>query len=456
MTMAAFEHYHVDPATTRSGDPRHPRNFVRYSALLTPITWLDRAARALRGRPLLRLEPRLLAAFDATGPLDARWGSADELEHVRSSLRAFGRGIDDNPHISAIGRLLLSKVMLGHLANRAGVIAHYEAHREFIESKGRYAAPVLVTGFPRTGTTLLQRLLSEDPNTRSPHTYELEKTTPPLRAGADPLLDPRIATSAATLGTLQKLAPGFVEKFSESHVWSATEREESFTYILLHNGLNIMNAAQAGRSFLHGMLRPEVGDALFRYERNFFTMLDAYAPARSHWTNKAPTYAPYFAKIFSHYDDARVVITHRHPGKNVASVCRLLESWMLPFDVDGSFDKARLGDILLDGLRVLFDAPMAYRAAHPERESQIVDCLYTELFADPIAMVRSIYAKFDLEYTDEFERRMLAYLAANQQGKYGRHKYSNEEYGFAPEQLAATLHDYYAKYGFCTHPQAQD
>lgn len=453
--MSSFAHYHVDPST-HADAPRYPRNFVRYSPLLAPVTWLDRAARRLRGHPAPRLGDRLIRAFDATGPLDPRWGSAQELELLRSNLRAFSRGIDDNPHISAIGRLLLGKIMLGHLDNRAKVIAYYEAHREFIAAKGRYVAPVLVTGFPRTGTTLLQRLLSEDPNTRSPHTYELEKTTPPLRAGADPLHDPRIATSAATLGTLQRLAPGFVEKFSESHVWSAVEREESLTYMMLHNGLNIMNAAQAGRDYLHGMLQPEVADALFRYERNFFTMLDAFAPARSHWTNKAPTYAPYFAKIFEHYDDARVVITHRHPGKNVASVCRLLESWMLPFDVDGSFDKVRVGDILLDGLRVLFEAPMAYRAAHPAREAQIADCLYTELFADPIAMVRRIYAKFDLEYTDEFERRMRAYLAANQQGKYGRHEYCNEEYGLEPERLSTLLRDYYAKFGYGTLPQSHD
>jgi hypothetical protein len=368
----------------------------------------------------------------------------------------FSRSIDDNPHISAIGRFLLATIMLGHLRNRADVIRHYEANREFIESRGRYLAPLLVTGFPRTGTTLLQRLLSEDPNTRSPHTYELEKATPPLRAGADPLHDPRIEKSAATMATLQRLAPGFVEKFSESHLWSATEKEESLTYMQFHNGLSIMNAAQAGREYLCSMTRPDVADALMKYERNFFTMLDAYTPARSHWTNKSPPYAPYFGKIFEHYPDARVVVTHRHPGKNIASVCRLLESWMLPFDEDGSFDKVRMADILLEGVRGFFTAPLAYRAAHPARESQIVDCLYHDLFRDPIAMVRAIYAKFGLEYTQVFEDRMRVYLENNKQGKYGRHKYGNAEYGIDPEQLHVDLRDYYGKYGYGVTPDTDD
>ncbi|MBL8633249.1 MAG: sulfotransferase [Myxococcales bacterium] len=456
VSLGVFNHYHVDPASTNASDPRHPRNFVRYAALLAPITWLDRASWRLRKRSAWQLGKRLVAAFDDVGLLHPRWGSEAELAVLRNNIQLFGNSIDQNPYISAIGRFLLGKVMLGHLANRAAFIRFYEENRDFIAEHGRYVAPVLVTGFPRTGTTLLQRLLSEDPNTRSPYTYELEKTTPPLRAHADPLRDARIEKSAATLATLQRLAPGFVEKFSESHVWSATEREESLTYIQLHNGLNVMNAAQAGRSYLHSMMKPEVADALFAYERNFFSMLDAFAPARSHWTNKAPTYAPYFGKIFEHYPDARVVITHRHPGKNIASVCRLLESWMLPFDEEGSFDKIRLGDILLDGLQVIFDAPMAYRIANPQRESQIVDCLYSDLFSDPIGMVRQIYAKFNIPYTAAFEQRMRVYLANNQQGKYGRHKYSNDEYGFDPDRLAERLRGYYSKFGYGTKPQAHD
>jgi hypothetical protein len=455
--MPSFNYYHVSPSDTLGADPaRYPRNFVEYSPLLAPLRWLDRLSRALRNKPARRLGDRLVAAFDAVGPLHPRWGSVEELEVLRRNLRLFSRSIDENPHISAIGRFLLETIMLGHLTNRADVIGYYEANREFIESRGRYVAPVLVMGFPRTGTTLLQRLLSEDPNTRSPYTYEMEKATPPLRAGADPLNDPRIEKSAATLATLRRLAPGFVEKFSESHLWSATEKEESLTYMQLHNGLNIMNAAQAGREYLCSLTRPDVADALMKYERNFFTMLDAYAPARSHWTNKAPLYAPYFGKIFEHYPDARVVITHRHPGKNIASVCRLLESWMLPFDEDGSFDKQRMSNILIEGLRCFFDVPMADRAAHPARESQIVDCLYQDLFRDPIGMVKTIYTKFGLEYTQVFEDRMQVYLANNKQGKYGRHKYDNAEYGIDPEQLKASLRDYYVKYGYGVNPEKHD
>ena len=53
--------------------------------------------------------------------------------------------------------------------------------------------------------------------------------------------------------------------------------------------------------------------------------------------------------------------------------------------------------------------PFNYRKEHQENEDQIFDCVYEELFSDPIAMVKKIYQKFDLEYTEEFEDRMKAY-----------------------------------------------
>jgi Sulfotransferase family len=455
--MSTFDLYHVDPATTlQDSSGRYSRNFVRFSPMLQPIAWADRISKALRKKPAPLLGHDLLEEFNAVGPLGEHWGTDDELNVLRKSLRLFSEKIDANPRISPIGRFLLATIMKGHLRNRFDTIAFYEKNRSFIEAHGKYEAPIIVTGFPRTGTTLLQRLLSEDPNTRSPYTYEMEKSVPPRVPGVDPLTDPRIEKSAATMATLRKLAPGFIEKFGESHVWSAVEREEAFMYMLFHCGVNVLNGIAAGREFMNQALKPEIADAALKYERNYFRMLDAYAPAKSHWTNKAPVYAAYFGKIIEHFPNARIIVTHRHPGKNMASCCRLFESWLVPFDVDGSFDKVRMGDILNETLSVLYQAPLEYRLAHPEHEGQIIDCLYHELFRDPIGMVKRIYQKFDLEYTQTFDERMKSYLENNKQGKYGRHRYSNAEYGLDRDALYERHKKYYDRYGYGASPEGHD
>jgi len=45
---------------------------------------------------------------------------------------------------------------------------------------------VIITGSAPSGTTLLQRLMSGDPNTPFPFTYEMEAALPLLKADDDP------------------------------------------------------------------------------------------------------------------------------------------------------------------------------------------------------------------------------------------------------------------------------
>jgi hypothetical protein len=204
----------------------------------------------------------------------------------------------------------------------------------------------------------------------------------------------------------------------------------------------VLNIATAGKPFIEDFLKIEDKRPVFRYERIFFTMLDAYRSAKSHWTLKAPSYAYYFPILFEEYPDARVAVTHRKPLVTLPSACRLMESWNIVFDQDGSFDKYRFGQLQQGWFEKCLMVPFNYRKEHPEKENQIFDCIFEELFPNPIAMVKSVYQKFDLEYTEEFEERMKVYLENNKQGKYGRHKYSLEEYGFKEESIYQEYKDY--------------
>lgn len=454
---ALATYYHVDPTSTR-GDAsgRFPANHVSYSNLLTPVRWIDTLAWATTGANPFALTKALLREFDKPGALHPRWGSPRSIGVLRECLEMFARGIDGNPWISPIGRMLMKKVYLAHLKNRTAFISFYDENAVFIEQNGKYVAPIIVTGFPRTGTTLLHRLMSEDPRARAPYTFELEQVLPPLNRGADPLADQRIKRSNASMATLSRLAPGFIEKFNESHHWSATEREEAFVYMQFHNGMSTLNNFQAGLEYMLRSVEPDVAPALLKYERNFFTMLDAFAPASSHWINKAPSYAFFFGGLFDEFDDARVVLTHRNPAKNAASIARLMESACLPFDVEGSFDKHRFGRMCTEFWGLTWSRPLAFRKAHPDRERQIIDAVYPEIFADPIATVRKIYNKFELEITEEFAERMDAYVANNKQGKHGRHRYSNAEYAIDVEALKAQNSAYFETFGFSLDPCEHD
>jgi hypothetical protein len=442
------KYYHRDPRELDAALlGRVPRNHVKYPVFLKPLEWID-GAYGLFGSHAFKIKASLLKEYDSAAPLDDYLGTKDELERTRQSVVSYCEGIDSNPFLSPVGRFLLKKISLNWLENRKKVLRFYHSNRKYIETNGKFKNPVIITGLPRSGTTLLQRLMSEDPNTRSPYTYEMELSTPPLTADRDPMRDPRIKVSGASMSTLASFAPGLIEKFAESHLWSPTEKEESLIYMFHHNSVPVMNFPTAGRAYAEELFSLEGKRALFRYERLFFTMLDAYRPARTHWTLKAPNYATLFPTLFEEYPDARVVLTHRNPLVTLPSICRLMESWCIAFDREGSFDKHRFGQILKMLVDKCLLVPLQYRKEHPEKEERIFDCAYDDLFSDPILMVKKIYQYFDLEYSHEFDARMKAYLKNNQQGKYGRHRYSLEEYGFDAKNLYNEYGEYMDRFGF--------
>jgi len=426
---------------------RYPANHVRFSPLLSPLKWIN-AISEVFGNRAFTMEKGMLQEFDKSAQLDRYIGDQEDLAHMRRLLVSYCRGLDNNSHLSAIGRFLLNKIGIDSLKNRRRILQFYEKNKDFINEHGSFSSPLIVAGSPRSGTTLLQRLLSEDPNSRSPYTFELELPLPPLKREDDPLKDPRIKKSAAAIKTLSQLAPGFMEKFSESHLWSATEFEESVDYTLSHNGITQMNCPMAGLTHIKDILEVNDKRSLFLYEKLFYTTLDAYKPAKSHWVLKATEYARYFPLIFSEYENARVVLTHRNPMITLPSLCRLWESWCIAFDKDGSFDKHQFGQFIKEIQQRYLMVPMHFRSNNPQYEKQIMDCMYEDLFSDPIGMVKNIYKLFDLEYTDEFEKRMIIYLKNNQQGKYGRHTYSLDEYGFNIDQVYEDFSAYMKRYNY--------
>lgn len=441
-------YYQVDPKTvTNPNSSRYPKNHVRYPPLSKPIEWIDRICALFGARPF-KLEETVLEGFDSAAPFDEVLGSEEELRRLRGVVESFCRNIDGNPFLHPVGRFLIRKLSVGATKKRREVLRHYHANRQFVDANGRFERPLIVTGMPRTGTTLLQRLLAEDPNSRSPYSFEMEEPLPPLREGDDPLDDPRIQSSATAIRRVSVLARGFMEKFAESHLWSATEMEESLLYMIGHQGIAPLNVVTAGEEFMNDFFDIESKRAIFRYERLFFTILDAYGSARSHWALKAPYYAVFFPLIFEEYRDANVVLTHRNPLVTLPSVCRLLESWCIAMDQDGSFDKHRFGRHVKPLLEAHMTVPLDFREEHPEKEDRIFDCVYEDLFSRPIDVVKRIYRRFDLEYSDVFEERMTRYLENNKQGKYGRHKYTLEEYDFDAESLYQEYRGYMDRFGY--------
>jgi hypothetical protein len=76
----------------------------------------------------------------------------------------------------------------------------------------------------------------------------------------------------------------------------------------------------------------------------------------------------------------------------------------------------------------------------------VFDMHFRDFIRDELAMVRRIYAHFDLELTGEAETRMRRFLAANPKDKHGAHRYALADSGLDAVTERARYREYQERY----------
>ena len=112
--------------------------------------------------------------------------------------------INDEGNLSQLGRMIMGGLLDTTLQLRLRVVDWANSHPEVAQE--RVTAPIIVSGLPRTGTTLLSNLLDLDPQNRSLLAWEAAAVAPPPTLSSHKE-DPRIAESVKGSGQLSKLAP---------------------------------------------------------------------------------------------------------------------------------------------------------------------------------------------------------------------------------------------------------
>jgi hypothetical protein len=67
--------------------------------------------------------------------------------------------------------------------------------------------------------------------------------------------------------------------------------------------------------------------------------------------------------------------------------------------------------------------------------------------ADPVAAVEKLYGQMGRPFLGEHADAIRSYIAAKPKGKFGKHKYTAEEWGFDPVKLRKKMLPYTEYYG---------
>ncbi|WP_420433505.1 sulfotransferase family protein [Candidatus Poriferisocius sp.] len=342
--------------------------------------------------------------------------------------------INDEGNLSKLGRMILGGLIDTTLQMRLRVVDWANRHPEV--AREQITAPIMVTGMPRTGTTLLSNLLDLDPQNRSLLAWEAAAVVPPPTL-SNHREDPRIAASVKGSGQLSKLAPSV----QAMHPMAATLPTECVT--LLGGEFKSIHFETQGTFDAYGAWF-ETCDMVPAYEfhRLCLQMLQSTIPTQR-WALKTPGHMWHLDAVYAVYPDARVVWTHRDPMKVVGSVASL--NCTLHATNTDKVDFAGVGrrwrDKCLHGIK----AGTEFRDRRGSDDT-VFDLQYAELMDDPVGSVERIYRHFGMELDDLGRRKMQAWMEENPQDRFGRHRYTLDQFGLDADDLREQFADYVERY----------
>lgn len=359
----------------------------------------------------------LVAAARATTGLHDL-GPGDPLE----GLRVLADSADRQARFNAIGEAAFPAMLGAALENRLRVVDWLAQHPEVTAE--RIEAPLVVIGMFRAGTTLLSRLLDQDPANRALLGWEARDTTPPPVPGAH-RSGPRVDAAQAASSVLSQLNP----TIDAAHHEAADEATECIS-VMAQDFKSMSWEAVANLPDYSAWLLAVDQHSAYEYHRCVLQILQS-GGVRGRWTLKSPHHGIALEPLTTVYPDARLVLLHRDPVVLCASVCSLVETITSTFsDAD---HRAYLGRHWSGVLLECATRIDAFRAARPD--VPVVDVQYADLVADPVETVARLYAAGGEELSGTAADAMAAYVARNPKDRFGVHRYDLAPYGLDPDEI---------------------
>ncbi len=351
----------------------------------------------------------------------------------------FARELDATQGFTPLSRAIQRQAWNQAAINRLQLAEHLRTHPEVLDIEVK--RPLFVLGFPRTGTTLVQHLLAQEPSRRGLHMWELIS---PVPSSDDPEAARRHAlrTTKPILWGAYQLAP----EMGEVHYVDAETYEEC--WYLFANSFAVLNwDLQSG-------LRP-YGDWLttehdmrqaYREYKTWLQVRLSQFPAEQ-LVLKCPEHLWFIDALLDVFPDACIVWTHRDPFPTLASYCSLMSmQWR---NLYGEIPVERLGEHMSYRLHQGVELAMAARERHgPER---FFDVRFGELVTDPVGTMERIHTHFDLGWTDDDRQRAEHWLADERDDARGKHRYDAALYGLDRDTVHARFADYIECIGVDTH-----
>ncbi len=361
------------------------------------------------------------------------FGDDDYITPLKVLMKSFD---EESKHKPFMAKASFYEKIFHLLRNRLFIQEELKQHPEVKNEKIRQ--PLFIVSLPRTGTTVLQRLLCQDPTNKGLYLWEaLIPVPPPEKSGIRPDFQKYIARRY-----LQAIDT-FARELKTKHPMSVDSYEECF--YLLENTFVCRSFLFEGKleRYKEWLEKSDYDDKAYQYHKLILQMLQRRNQCER-WILKSPFHLFTLDALLKTYPDACIVQTHRDLASVVPSAGSLLAS------INGMFNKnlvlSELMEYLLESYDLSLKRYINIRDKHDQKNFFDID--FSNLIKDPISIVKRIYEHFGFEYTPEFEQKMRDWLKNNPRHKHGMHKYCLEDFGLNEKNLRSRYDYYYERFNF--------
>ncbi|HEX5490733.1 MAG TPA: sulfotransferase [Candidatus Udaeobacter sp.] len=396
-----------------------------------------------------QLPVRLLNGFgvllEKTRIPPTRMFAADLIETAkrRCGLDNFGEGefsealsrlldsCQNEAQLNLVGRIALKTDLLETLCARLQMERDRQVYPGITRQEIR--EPLFILGLPRSGTSVLHRLLGADPKHRSPLMWEVRSPSPPTRHDEKR----RIQRAAQSCNFFNWLVP----TFRDAHTVGAEVPQECvslMTPTFLSDQFDAMYYVPSYRAwFFRQDLRPA-----YEYHHRFLQHLQ-FRRAAQRWILKAPTHMFALPALLSVYPDALFVQTHRTPVEAMASVSSLMTILRSAFS--DAVDPFVVSREAIDYWSETMNRFLRERGRLAD--NRICDVQHDDIRREPIRAIRRIYEFFGWSLSREAEQNMRVLIDGQASRESANHRYDLSQFGANADDVLVAFAPYCERFG---------
>lgn len=363
-------------------------------------------------------------------------------EDFETPLQALLQSLNEEAELNELGRSLQFERLTDLLVNRLRLQQFFTRYPQILEEQ--VLAPIVIAGLPRSGTTMLQRILSVEPKLLSTRWYEMRFPVPAPDWDFAPGRDERVAKAKAEVAALIAANPDLLSM----HPLDAMAADEDLL-LLETTFLSVMPGSQVRVPGYNHFFESADTAPAYRYHKKILQFMQwqrrkgGAAVDNKPWILKSPAHMHEIAALFAVYPDVKIVLSHRDPLACIPSISSLYFAvWKVYSDrADPAACGAYCNNFYARALQ-------RTQTAQHRWPGQFLDLDYRQLVKEPDAAIAQIFDFIGVPLSSETLAGMRVWREENRRDNRAEHQYSLEEFGLSESSVRTAFAHYYAQHDF--------